>query len=45
MGLGAICGGLEYGEAHNPEAIVIKKEEGGGGRWRVSDQQNKALPL
>lgn len=46
--LGAVLGGgggcWGCGEAHNPRAIVIKKK-GRGGRWRVSDQQNKALSL
>lgn len=27
--LGAVCGGLECREAHNPGAIVIKKDKGG----------------
>lgn len=47
MGLIGSCvcgGGWGCREAHNPRAIVIKKE-GGGGRRRVSDQQNKALSL
>lgn len=38
--LGSMCGGLECGEAHNPGAIVIKKEGGGAMEGLRSTEQS-----